>query len=137
MKLKIEELHKQLEEIKIETAEQLEDYRQNFLSKKGKIQTLFADFKNVPKEEKPEVGQLVNVLKNNAQNLYNELKATLSNGDAGDEAKIDLTRPVEFSHIGARHPISMVRKEIIDIFNRIGFVISEGPEVCPGATTIR
>ncbi len=129
MKLKIEELHKQLEEIKIETAEQLEDYRQNFLSKKGKIQTLFADFKNVPKEEKPEVGQLVNVLKNSAQNLYNELKSSLAGGESGDEVKIDLTRPVEFSHIGARHPISMVRKEIIDIFNRIGFVISEGPEV--------
>ena len=129
MKLKIEELQKQLEEIKIETTEQLEDYRQNFLSKKGKIQSLFSDFKNVSKEEKPEVGQLVNVLKNNAQNLYNELKSNLTNGDAGDEVKIDLTRPVEFSHIGARHPISMVRKEIIDIFNRIGFVISEGPEV--------
>jgi len=129
MKLKIEELHKQLEKIKIESADQLEDYRQQYLSKKGKIQALFADFKNVPKEEKPEVGQLVNVLKNRAQELYNELKADLGNHSNTEEAKFDLTRPVEFSHIGARHPISMVRKEIIDIFNRIGFVISEGPEV--------
>jgi len=129
MKSKIEELQKQLGDVKIESAEQLENYRQEYLSKKGKIQALFADFKNVPKEEKPEVGQLVNVLKNNAQNLYNELKANMGSGTSTNEEKLDLTRPVEFSHIGARHPISMVRKEIIDIFNRIGFVISEGPEV--------
>ena len=129
MKSKIEELQKQLGEIKIESAEQLENYRLEYLSKKGKIQALLADFKDVPKEEKPEVGQLVNVLKNNAQNLYNELKANMGSSNSSDEEKIDLTRPVEFSHIGARHPISMVRKEIIDIFNRIGFVISEGPEV--------
>ena len=129
MKSKIEELQKQLGDIKIDSAEQLENYRQEYLSKKGKIQALFADFKNVSKEEKPEVGQLVNVLKNNAQNLYNELKANMSSGESSEEKKLDLTRPVEFSHIGARHPISMVRKEIIDIFNRIGFVISEGPEV--------
>ena len=129
MKSKIEELQKQLGDIKIESAEQLEVFRQEYLSKKGKIQALLADFKNVPKEEKPEVGQLVNVLKNNAQNLYNELKANIGSSNSSDEEKLDLTRPVEFSHIGARHPISMVRKEIIDIFNRIGFVISEGPEV--------
>ena len=129
MKSKIEELQKQLGDIKIESVEQLEVFRQEYLSKKGKIQALLADFKNVPKEEKPEVGQLVNVLKNNAQNLYNELKANIGSSNSSDEEKLDLTRPVEFSHIGARHPISMVRKEIIDIFNRIGFVISEGPEV--------
>ncbi|OYT11655.1 MAG: phenylalanine--tRNA ligase subunit alpha [Bacteroidetes bacterium 4572_112] len=129
MKSKIEELQKQLGDIKIETVEQLEVFRQEYLSKKGKIQALFADFKNVPKEEKPEVGQLVNVLKNNAQNLYNDLKVNMGNSSSKEEKKLDLTRPVEFSHIGARHPISMVRKEIIDIFNRIGFVISEGPEV--------
>ncbi len=129
MKLKIEDIQKQLNELKIESADQLEEYRQQFLSKKGKIQALFADFKDVPKEEKPEVGQLVNVLKNNAQNLYNELKNEIGSSSKGEEKKLDLTRPVEFSHIGSRHPISMVRKEIIDIFNRIGFVISEGPEV--------
>ena len=129
MKLKIEDIQKQLNELKIESADQLEEYRQQFLSKKGKIQALFADFKDVPKEEKPEVGQLVNVLKNNAQNLYNELKNKIGSSTKGEEKKLDLTRPVEFSHIGSRHPISMVRKEIIDIFNRIGFVISEGPEV--------
>ncbi len=129
MILKIEELHKQLESIKIDSEEALENYRQQYLSKKGEIQALLADFKDVPKEEKPKVGQLVNVLKKRAQEIYNELKAELGNSNNEDEVAFDLTRPVEFSHIGARHPISMVRKEIIDIFNRIGFVISEGPEV--------
>jgi len=129
MILKIEELHKQLESIKIDSEEALENYRQQYLSKKGEIQALLADFKDVPKEDKPKVGQLVNVLKKRAQEIYNELKAELGNSNNEDEVAFDLTRPVEFSHIGARHPISMVRKEIIDIFNRIGFVISEGPEV--------
>ena len=129
MKDKIKELHLQLKEVKIETADQLEEYRQKYLSKKGKIQSLFADFKNIPKEEKPAVGQMVNVLKNQAQEIYNTLKSGLGSTKEGGDVKIDLTRPVEFSHTGARHPISLVRKEIIDIFNRIGCVISEGPEV--------
>jgi len=118
-----------MENLKIDSVEQLEDFRIQFLSKKGKIQSLFADFKNVAKEEKPKVGQMMNVLKNQAQEIYNEMKEGLSSQDTSADNKMDLTRPVEFAHIGARHPISLVRNEIIEIFNRIGFVISEGPEV--------
>jgi len=129
MKDKIEDIKQQLENLKIDSVEQLEDFRIQFLSKKGKIQGLFADFKNVAKEEKPKVGQMMNVLKNQAQEIYNEIKDGLSSQEVGTDKKMDLTRPVEFSHIGARHPISLVRNEIIEIFNRIGFVISEGPEV--------
>lgn len=129
MKEKIEELKQQLEEAKIESKEHLEDFRLAYLSKKGKIQALFADFKNVAKEDKAAVGQMINVLKNQAQDLYNSLKEELSTQEGSGEKEFDLTRPVDFSALGARHPISLVRKEIIDIFNRIGFVISEGPEV--------
>ncbi len=130
MKEKIEDIKQQLENIKIDSIEQLEDFRIQFLSKKGKIQGLFADFKNVAKEEKPKFGQMMNVLKNQAQEIYNDIKAEVSSKeDTTTNYKLDLTRPVEYSHIGARHPISLVRNEIIDIFNRIGFVISEGPEV--------
>jgi len=129
MKDKIEDIKQQLENLKIDSLEQLEDFRIQFLSKKGKIQGLFADFKNVAKEEKPKVGQMMNVLKNQAQEIYNDIKENLSSQDVGTDKQMDLTRPVEFSHIGARHPISLVRNEIIEIFNRIGFVISEGPEV--------
>ena len=129
MKEKIESLKQQLKDIKIESKEQLEDFRLQFLSKKGKLQGLFADFKNVAKEDKPAVGQMINLLKNQAQDVYNHFKSDLSSEGESDEKELDLTRPVNFSHFGARHPISLVRKEIIDIFNRIGFVISEGPEV--------
>jgi phenylalanyl-tRNA synthetase alpha chain len=129
MKNRIEDLKKQLEEISIESAEQLEEFRLKFLSKKGQLQGLFEDFKNVAKEDKPLVGNLINLLKNQAQEVYNELKDRLQTQEVGHEKSIDLSRPVEFSHQGARHPISVVRKEIVDIFNRIGFVISEGPEV--------
>jgi len=129
MKEKIEDIKQQLENLKIESLDQLEDFRIQFLSKKGRIQALFADFKNVAKEEKPKVGQMMNVLKTDAQEIYNDIKEKLSSTDINTDKKMDLTRPVEFSHIGARHPISLVRNEIIEIFNRIGFVISEGPEV--------
>ena len=129
MKEKIEELKKQLSDLKIETNDQLEAYRLQYLSKKGKIQALLADFKDVPKEEKPAMGSMLNVLKTQAQEIYNRLKEDLSKTHPNEEQKLDLTRPVAFSHIGARHPISLVRKEIVDIFNKIGFVISEGPEV--------
>ncbi len=129
MKEKIEILKQQLKDIKIESKDQLEDFRLQYLSKKGKLQDLFADFKTVAKEDKPAVGQMINVLKNQAQDVYNHFKSDISSQDSSSEKEFDLTRPVNFSHIGARHPISLVRKEIIDIFNRIGFVISEGPEV--------
>ncbi len=129
MKNKIETLKQQLNDLSIETAEQLEEYRLQFLSKKGKIQSLFSDFKNVSKEEKPLVGQMINSLKNQAQESYNTFKETISSDKEEDKDELDLTRPVEFSHFGARHPISLVRNEIVDIFNRIGFVISEGPEI--------
>ncbi len=129
MKEKIEELKHQLENLQIETKEQLEDFRLQYLSKKGKLQTLFADFKNVAKEDKPAVGQMINVLKEQAQEVFERLKNDLSSQSVGAEKKLDLTRPVDFSLLGARHPLSLVRKEIIEIFNRIGFVISEGPEV--------
>ncbi len=129
MKEKIEGLKKQLNDLKIESEEQLESFRLKYLSKKGLIQSLFEDFKNVPKEDKPDVGQMVNVLKNQAYEMYNSLKSEIARKEDKGTNDIDLTRPVEFSHFGARHPISLVRKEIIDIFNRIGFIISEGPEV--------
>ncbi len=129
MKEKIEEIKKQLAEIKVETKEQLEDFRLKYLSKNGSIQSLFAEFKNVPKEEKPKMGQMLNVLKKEAQEMFNQLKTSLASADTGDEEKPDLSMPADFERLGARHPISLVRNEIVDIFSRIGFTISEGPEV--------
>ena len=129
MKNKIEEIKQQLADIKVDSKEQLEEFRLKFLSKNGSIQSLFADFKNVPKEEKPQMGQLMNILKKDAQSLFDKLKSGIKTDDSKDEKKIDLTMPVNFEKPGSRHPISLVRNEIADIFARIGFTISEGPEV--------
>jgi len=129
MKNKIEEIKQQLADIKVDSKEQLEEFRLKFLSKNGSIQSLFADFKNVVKEEKPQMGQLMNVLKKDAQALFDKLKSEIKSSDSQEEEKLDLSMPVNSEKPGSRHPISLVRNEIVDIFERIGFVISEGPEV--------
>lgn len=125
---KIKELLKETEAFKVKTAEELETFRLKYLSKKGEISQLFGDFKNVPAEMKKEVGQEINKLKQFAQNKFDELKESLE--DSGSENKgADLSRPGEPFSIGSRHPISLVRNEIISIFNRLGFTVNEGPEI--------
>lgn len=129
MKEKIVEIQYRMESYLIESQENLEQFRLDFLSKKGKIQDLFEEFKMLPKEEKPAFGQLVNNLKNIAQEKYSTVKEKFDSQKKDSNLIEDLTRPVEYEPLGSRHPISLVRKEIVEIFNRIGFVISEGPEV--------
>jgi len=129
MKTKIQELHSKIEKFVAENNESLENFRLEFLSKKGKIQSLFADFKDVSKEEKPLVGQLFNNLKNVASERYELMKSKMTTAETQEVDYVDLSMSADFEPIGARHPISLVRKEIIEIFNRIGFVISEGPEI--------
>ena len=106
---------------------EVEDFRLKFLGKKGKMNELFAAFKSVPNESKKEFGQAINTLKQNAQAKVDTYKGTFETESKGGE--IDLTRPVSLDNLGSRHPISLVRKEIVDIFNRIGFALSEGPEI--------
>jgi phenylalanyl-tRNA synthetase alpha chain len=98
------------------------------LSKKGEITSLFNDFRNVPNEQKREIGQKLNELKTLATDKINALKEAF-NAQAVEDVDIDLTRTSAPQEIGTRHPISLVRKEIIDIFSRLGFTIAEGPEV--------
>jgi phenylalanyl-tRNA synthetase alpha chain len=129
VKEKIQELQEKINSYQVESMEQLEKFRLDFLSKKGQIQALFEDFKKLPKQEKPAVGQLVNKLKTEAQERFNTLKDNFESQHQSEDMEDDLTRPVEFEPLGARHPISMVRREIVEIFKRIGFTISEGPEV--------
>ncbi len=109
--------------------EAIEAFRIKYLGKKGLLNDFFAEFKNVPNDQKKEFGQTINQLKNAATTKVNGLKEALEN--AADEKGIygDLTRPGEPIAIGARHPISLVKNQIIDIFSRIGFNVSEGPEI--------
>ena len=106
---------------------ELEDFRLKFLGKKGKMNEFFAAFKSVPNESKKEFGQVINTLKKNAQVKVDSYKGTFET--ESNDGEIDLTRPVSLDNLGSRHPISLVRTEIVDIFNRIGFTVSEGPEI--------
>ncbi|WP_424987673.1 phenylalanine--tRNA ligase subunit alpha [Flagellimonas alvinocaridis] len=111
------------------STEEIENFRIKYLGKKGLLNSFFAEFKNVPNEEKKEFGQVINQLKNSATEKVNELKTGLENQAETTGKFGDLTRPGEPIEIGARHPISIVKNQIIDIFSRIGFNVSEGPEI--------
>ncbi|MBO4723726.1 MAG: phenylalanine--tRNA ligase subunit alpha [Bacteroidaceae bacterium] len=125
---KIEQLISEIKELKAESAEELESLRLKYLSKKGAINDLMADFRNVPNDQKREIGQKLNELKTMAQDKINALKEAFDAQKAESE-KPDLTRtgyPVE---LGTRHPLNIVKNEIIEIFSRLGFVLADGPEV--------
>ena len=128
MKDRIAELRKEVEEFRINDEESLECFRIAFLSKKGSISSLFEGFRNVSPEEKKETGRLLNDLKQLATDKYNEHKESLSLVESVVTGT-DLSRPAYPFTAGTRHPISIVRSEIIDIFSRIGFTVSEGPEI--------
>lgn len=128
MKEKIALLKKEVEEFPVNDNDQLEQFRLKFLSKKGLIPLLFEGFREVPPEQKKETGQLLNELKQLASDRFNEFRDRLSTVESAP-TETDLTRPAIPFTGGSRHPISIVRREIIDIFSRIGFTVSEGPEI--------
>ena len=128
----IQQIDKYLEEVADFTAKDLktvEDFRIKFLGKKGILNQLFAEFKNVPNEEKKTYGQKINQLKQAATEKVNQLKDQLENAVEENASELDLTRPGYPVEIGGRHPISIVKNQIIEIFKRIGFNVSEGPEI--------
>lgn len=125
---KIKILNEEISSLMINNHKDLESFRLKYLSKKGIISTLFEEFRNMPADIKRETGRKLNELKLTAQSKYDSLKDTFK--PAGETKKEnDLTRPAYFFQPGSRHPISIVRREIIDIFSRIGFIVSEGPEI--------
>ncbi len=127
----IDKINKLLNEVAgaiISTSEELEAFRLKYLSKKGVITDLFEEFRNVPAPDKKEVGLLLNRLKQEAQEKFNSIKSTVS-ASADKSLQNDPTRPAFPYETGSRHPISIVRNEIISIFSRIGFTISEGSEI--------
>ena len=128
----IDTIHKHIADVEAFTAntlEEIEAFRIKYLGKKGLLNLLFSDFKTVPNEQKKEVGQAINTLKNKTQEKVNTLKESLqNNGDVVGKYG-DLSRPGEPIELGSRHPISIVKNKIIEIFSRIGFTISEGPEI--------
>lgn len=128
---KINQLLEEVENFAASTKEQVEEYRIKWLSKKGEVSVLFDDFKNVPSELKKEVGQKLNQLKNKAQEKINELKETFeAQQEANTKQAVDLTMPAyPLLQAGTRHPLSIVKNQIIDVFARIGFTVSDGREI--------
>lgn len=125
---KIEQLLQEVEALKASNVEELEALRIKYLSKKGAINELMADFRNVPVEQKKEVGMRLNELKNKAQEKIAALKEQFESQDTGCD-DLDLTRTAYPIQLGTRHPLTIVKNEIIDIFARLGFSIADGPEV--------
>ena len=115
--------------MKAANAEEVEALRIKFLSKKGAITELFNEFREVPKEEKKELGQALNQLRQAAEVRINEMREKASAAGMQLADKQDLTRTPDTIELGTRHPLSLVREEIVDIFSRIGFTVAEGPEV--------
>ena len=130
---KINTLLQEVEDFAADGKEKVEEYRIKWLSKKGEITSLFEDFKSVAPELKREVGQRLNDLRNKAQEKINELKEkhdTSSHFENLSGRNIDLTLPADPSiSIGSRHPLSLVKNQIIEVFARIGFTVSDGREI--------
>ncbi len=125
---KIEAIKAQINELKAQNEEELEALRIKYLSKKGEITALFNDFRTVAPEQKREFGQRLNELKNLASEKISALKEEFKAKEK-EANKIDITRPATPEVLGTRHPISLVRKQIIDIFSHLGFTLAEGPEI--------
>ena len=129
LKDKIEALKAEIASLKAQKADEVEALRIKYLSKKGEVSALFEEFKTVTPELKRELGQKLNELKSLAQDRIAELKAMSAAANAQNREAIDVSRPATSAPIGGRHPISIVKNEIVDIFGRLGFTVAEGPEV--------
>ena len=129
MKEKVEKVLNEVNGYAIGVKDDLESFRLKFLAKKGEITALFDEFKNVPKEDRKLFGQELNKLKNLAQNKYNEFKDKMESADTGESEDFDFTLPPVPETLGAIHPLTLVRNRIVEIFDKIGFNLSEGPEI--------
>jgi phenylalanyl-tRNA synthetase alpha chain len=128
MNEKIKEIEAEIKAFEISSKESLEQFRIKFLGSKGIVKGLFGELKTVANEQKREVGQLLNALRKTAQEHFDKAKDNVDS-QVADDSKVDVSRPGDQVAVGARHPLSIVRSEIIEIFGRIGFTVSEGPEI--------
>lgn len=128
MKEQIQKVQAEIQQYEIANKEQLEAFRIHFLGSKGVVKNLFGELKSVPNEEKRAVGQLLNDLRTQAEARFESLKSQFETAVEANNG-IDTSRPGEQIQLGARHPLSIVRSEIIAIFEKIGYSVSEGPEI--------
>ena len=127
---KIEELLVEIDNFAPKSAAEVEAFRIKILGKKGALGALMEEFKSVPADQKRELGQKLNHLKNVATERINTLKEEIGNAAAMNASKIDdMTRPGSQEAVGSRHPISIVKNEIVGIFARLGYTVADGPEI--------
>ncbi|MCX6286937.1 MAG: phenylalanine--tRNA ligase subunit alpha [Bacteroidetes bacterium] len=129
MKDRIENLLNEINALTADVPEELERLRLKYLSKKGLVSVLFDEFRNIPADQKKEIGQLLNQLKNATLEKIEILKSSFTITEETADQGIDLSRPVAHMEPGTRHPLSIVRNEIIRIFAQIGYTVAEGPEI--------
>ena len=125
----INKINNEVQSFNSSSLDEIENFRISFLGKKGKITLLFNNFKLVPVSEKKEFGRQLNILKNNALSKVEELKSSSVETPSAPKSNIDFTIPGQPNDIGSRHPITIIRDRIINIFSHLGFSISEGPEI--------
>lgn len=129
MQEKIEKILEELKALSAHTVEEVEELRIKYLSKKGEVSRLFDEFRTVPNEQKKLMGQKLNELKNMATERIKEIKETIEQSIRKEENSIDWTRTAYPTPLGTRHPLTLVKEEICQIFSRMGFNIAEGPEI--------
>ncbi len=127
MKERIDQIIQEAQKFKISTKENLEDFRLKFLVKKGLVNKLFVDFKELSGEEKKIWGKELNIIKQNVESIFKEAEVKLSN--SSDENVVENSLPGYFNELGSRHPISSVVAEMTQIFERLGFSVASGPEI--------
>ena len=125
----IKTLGKEAQEKSVSTAEELEQYRIEFLGSKGKVKALFSNMKSVPNEQKKAFGQACNEVKQSIEAKFETLKKELAKSKNAGGSDLDMSLPGYPHNIGSLHPVTLVRNQIVDIFKRIGFTVSEGPEI--------
>lgn len=129
MQDKIAKLLEEIQSLKAESLQQVEELRIKYISKKGEVAKLVEDFRSIPNEEKKIVGALLNNLKTTALDTINTLRESLERGNAASEDMIDWSRSAYPIMLGTRHPLTLVQEEVCNIFARLGFSIAEGPEI--------
>jgi len=125
----IAEYRRQIEALQIQSAQELEQFRIQYLGSKGLVKNLMAEMKQVPAEEKRTFGQLLNEFKQFTESKYEEWKAGIQTETAGSYTGIDITLPGNPIPAGGHHPISLMRNRIVEIFQRLGFSVADGPEI--------
>lgn len=126
---KINDLLRRVEAFKPKVDNEIEEFRIRMLGRKGELNDLFEEFKKVAPEMKKELGQKINALKTRINEKIAEMKAAAENAETTAQSQIDMTRPGSNDPIGSRHPISLVKNQIVEIFSRLGYTVAEGPEI--------